>query len=197
MRTRLTLAALALSLAVGACNNDSPTTPNTTPNGQQTPPELKKASKLLKNLPVTGTTVADIGGATGTFTGKVSITSFNFRDNGDGTGTLLVSGSLQDANEVVVSRFTDVEATLTSNGSPTAAMACSILNLDIGAIHLDLLGLVVDLAPIHLDITGQTGSGQLLGNLLCGLAGLLDGFPLLSTLQQILDIIAQINALLG
>jgi hypothetical protein len=52
--------------------------------------------------------------------------------------------------------------------------ACQILELDIGAIHLDLLGLVVDLSPISLDVTAVPGAGNLLGNLLCALVGLLD-----------------------
>jgi hypothetical protein len=50
----------------------------------------------------------------------------------------------------------------------------SILNLVLGPLHLDLLGLVVDLNRVLLDITGQTGQGKLLGNLLCGLAGILN-----------------------
>jgi hypothetical protein len=54
------------------------------------------------------------------------------------------------------------------------AAVCQILDLDIGRIHLDLLGLVVDLAPIHLGITAVAGPGNLLGNLLCAVAGLLD-----------------------
>jgi hypothetical protein len=58
--------------------------------------------------------------------------------------------------------------------STQQAESCSILNLDIGAIHLDLLGLVVDLSPIHLDVTAVPGAGNLLGNLLCAIAGLLD-----------------------
>jgi hypothetical protein len=41
----------------------------------------------------------------------------------------------------------------------------------------DLLGLVVDLNQVHLQITGQQGPGNLLGNLLCGVAGLLDNGP--------------------
>lgn len=51
---------------------------------------------------------------------------------------------------------------------------CDILNLSLGPIHLDLLGLVVDTSPICLDVTGDAGAGNLLGNLLCGVAGLLD-----------------------
>jgi hypothetical protein len=52
--------------------------------------------------------------------------------------------------------------------------SCQILELDIGPIHLDLLGLVVDLSAIHLDVTAVPGEGNLLGNLLCALVGLLD-----------------------
>jgi hypothetical protein len=33
---------------------------------------------------------------------------------------------------------------------------CTILNLTLGPLHLDLLGLVVDLNQVHLTITGQT-----------------------------------------
>ena len=62
---------------------------------------------------------------------------------------------------------------------PTAAAAstgsCQILNLVLGPLHLDLLGLVVDLNQVHLTITAQQGSGNLLGNLLCAVANLLNG----------------------
>jgi len=59
--------------------------------------------------------------------------------------------------------------------APTlAAPVCQILNLNIQPLNLDLLGLVVNLDAVHLDITGATGPGKLLGNLLCGLAGALD-----------------------
>ncbi len=51
---------------------------------------------------------------------------------------------------------------------------CPILTLDVGPIFLDLLGLQVDLSRIELDITAVAGEGNLLGNLLCAVAGLLD-----------------------
>lgn len=53
--------------------------------------------------------------------------------------------------------------------------SCQILNLVLGPLHLDLLGLVVDLNQVHLTITAQQGPGNLLGNLLCSVAGLLNG----------------------
>jgi hypothetical protein len=51
---------------------------------------------------------------------------------------------------------------------------CTILTLDTGPIHLNLLGLVVDIAPIHISVTAVSGPGNLLGNLLCAIAHLLD-----------------------
>jgi len=49
-----------------------------------------------------------------------------------------------------------------------------ILDLHVGAIHLDVLGLKVDTSEICLNLTAQSGSGNLLGNLLGGIAHLLD-----------------------
>ena len=62
----------------------------------------------------------------------------------------------------------------TGSGEVTTQAVCNILTLNIGAIHLDLLGLVVDLSPIDLVIDAVSGPGNLLGNLLCAVAGLLD-----------------------
>jgi hypothetical protein len=189
MRSRFALAGLALSFAVGACDRDAPTSANTAPEVQQPGPEFKDKNRaeLLTNVPVSGT-LSDAAGTA--FTGTVTITQFAYDQ---ATGTLLVSGNLTNAANGSVQAFANVPATLVSAGSPTAPV-CSILDLDIGAIHLDLLGLVVDLAPIHLDITGVTGPGRLLGNLLCALAGLLDP-P--GPLAAILDLINRINQLLG
>ena len=53
--------------------------------------------------------------------------------------------------------------------------SCEILDLVLGPLDLDLLGLVVTLDTVHLNITAEQGPGNLLGNLLCAVAGLLDG----------------------
>lgn len=72
-----------------------------------------------------------------------------------------------------------VKIPLTLGGTPGAAEECDILNLAVGPLDIDLLGLVVELddcngGPVKLDITAVAGQGQLLGNLLCAIAGLLD-----------------------
>jgi hypothetical protein len=53
--------------------------------------------------------------------------------------------------------------------------ACSILSLDLGPLELILLGLRVALDPVVLLVEAIPGAGELLGNLLCAVAGLLDG----------------------
>ena len=72
--------------------------------------------------------------------------------------------------------------------------SCDVLFLDLGPLHLDLLGLTVDLSQVVLDINAVTGAGNLLGNLLCGLLGLFDGFALLGAITQLLELINNILA---
>jgi len=68
-------------------------------------------------------------------------------------------------------RSLQIPLTLT-NTTPNAVTP--ILDLHVGAIHLDLLGLKVDTSDICLKITAESGPGNLLGNLLGGVAHLLD-----------------------
>jgi len=70
---------------------------------------------------------------------------------------------------------TPFELPITLTGTPGQAGECDVLHLALGPIHLDLLGLNVDTSAICLDITGEDGPGNLLGNLVCDVAGLLDG----------------------
>lgn len=67
--------------------------------------------------------------------------------------------------------------------SPT----CQVLNLILGPLNLNLLGLVVTLNQVHLTITAVPGAGNLLGNLLCSLVGLLNGGGSLSAISALLN----------
>ena len=55
-----------------------------------------------------------------------------------------------------------------------ASGSCTILTLTLGPLDLNLLGLMVHLNQVVLNITAQQGPGNLLGNLLCGVANLLN-----------------------
>ena len=80
---------------------------------------------------------------------------------------------------------------------PPLPNGCTILNLSIQPITLNLLGLVVRTSRIDLRIDAVRGPGNLLGNLLCGLTGILDrpalggatGGQLASILNAILQFI--------
>lgn len=64
-----------------------------------------------------------------------------------------------------------------SASAPDVEGGTSVLYLDLEGVFLDLLGLEVDLEEVELQIDAMRGSGNLLGNLLSGVAGLLDTGP--------------------
>jgi hypothetical protein len=70
--------------------------------------------------------------------------------------------------------------------------SCTILTLNLGPLDLNLLGLMVHLNQVVLNITAQPGPGNLLGNLLCSVANLLNGGNLSNLLTQLTGLINQI-----
>lgn len=83
------------------------------------------------------------------------------------------------------------------DGVTTQQAVCDILFLDIGPIHLNLLGLVIDISEIVINIDAIQGGG-LLGDLLCALANLLDsGSPIANILAQINQLLNTILAILN
>jgi hypothetical protein len=156
---------------------------------------------------VNGPIMNSAGEVVANFAGTMSVTKFGFNE---ATRQLLVTGILNgtatyvDAtippvnivNQVVTTTATLTRGDVASTGSifHLAQASCSILLLNLGPLHLDLLGLVVDLNQVILNITAQTGAGNLLGNLLCALTGLLDG---IGAIAAIINLIEAINNLLS
>jgi len=146
------------------------------------------AGTTRSGLPVTGTfnitSFKNVDGAItaiGTFTGSV---------DGGAPVTTQATSVVQAANGKPLAAGTAAPA-----AAAAAAGTCSILDLTLGPLHLDLLGLVVDLNQVHLQITAEQGSGNLLGNLLCAVAGLLDNTGtggLSGLLQSITNLLNQI-----
>jgi hypothetical protein len=148
-------------------------------------------------VPLTGT-LAD---GTGSVQGDYVVSQLVERDGGlAAVGTF--SGTVTDAAGAVRSGTQSLvipvaASTSAPGGAPgvaAAAVDCPILHLDLAPLNLDLLGLVVDLDRVVLDIVATPGAGNLLGNLLCAVTGLLDGA---GTITQIIGLINQILALLG
>jgi hypothetical protein len=77
-----------------------------------------------------------------------------------------------------------------------AAAVCEILHLVLGPLDLNLLGLKIHLNRVVLNIDAQPGPGNLLGNLLCSVAGLLDG-GLGGLLGQLTNLLNRILGQLG
>jgi len=140
------------------------------------------AAATAPAVPISGTFTDQLGG-TGTFSGTLTLQNFAVQ-NGQLVANGLVSGTLTDSQGNVVGTVSNVPATF-----PVAHLSssCTILALDLGPIHLNLLGLVVNTNAIHLRITAQPGPGNLLGNLLCALAHLLDRNPPLGAVVFLLN----------
>lgn len=142
--------------------------------------------------PVTGTFTNSAG--QGTFSGTFTPTSFKVA-NGvlDAVGTL--KGTLTSANGTSLGSVSQtatlpVQTTAASGSAAHAAAApaaasCNVLNLVLGPLNLNLLGLVVTLNQVHLNITAVPG--ELLGSLLCDVANLLNGGGALSSIATLLN----------
>jgi len=141
------------------------------------PPAPEVAASPL-TAPVTGT----IANAGGTFAGTLTLTRFAVQ-NGQLVAIGTLTGTLTDAVGTVIG---SVNSPVTL---PVTAIAgsCPILHLELGPLDLNLLGLMVHLDKVVLDITAQSGPGNLLGNLLCAVAHLLDGGANVNSIANLLN----------
>lgn len=147
-------------------------------------PTATAAPTPSMSVPISGTT------ALGSFVGQFDITRFAVR-NGQLVAIGTLTGTLTDALGNVVGTVTNVPLTLPVT---QATGTCQILHLELGPLDLNLLGLMVHLDKVVLDITAQSGPGNLLGNLLCSVAHLLDNpagptIGLANLLNQILALL--------
>jgi hypothetical protein len=142
------------------------------------------ATPLTKTVAVTGTKG---------FTGKYTIDSVVAKGGklytvGTLTGKLRGKRVSKDGVRLPAS----VAPGSQSSQLPPIPGACQILNLVLGPINLNLLGLSVRTNQINLRIDAVPGAGNLLGNLLCGITNALN--PATTPLSQLAQIL---NALLA
>jgi hypothetical protein len=160
-------------------------------------------AKPLKNLPVAGST------GSSAFSGSLSITQLALDK-----GVLVASGKVTGflARQRISHTFSKVPVALFAEGdggeselgkysplalAPDEPFVCDILFLDLAPLSLDLLGLKLDLAEVVLDLDAIAGPGNLVGNLLCAVTGLLDAVQLGVFFQGILEaLLDAINGLL-
>ncbi len=129
---------------------------------------LPAAKTQAATLPVSGS------GNGVNLTGTLDLTKFVV-NNGQLLAVGTLTGTITDALGNVLGTVTNLPVQIPLLFGPNATTgSCTILDLVLGPLHLDLLGLVVDLNQVHLTITAQQGPGNLLGNLLCAVANLLN-----------------------
>jgi hypothetical protein len=173
---------------------------------------------LVTDVPFSGEiTGVEPGAAFGTvgdeLEGFITLTGLDYARDGDSL-SLLADGVLEITQPVQQSfpfsgqpigltrgttGSTGLVASLAGTQVAQGGGQCQILLLQLDGLFLDLLGLQVTLQPVELDITAVRGPGNLLGNLLCAVVGILDPQPnpvgnLLNRLTRLLD---RINNLIG
>jgi hypothetical protein len=191
IRTALAAAMLAVtvtSMSVATGTGIASAAPASSARSAQT--ALTAAPDALGTMTsdVTGT-FTDANGGAGTFTGTFTPSSFAAVGNQiQSTGTLAGTLVSSDGTSRPVSQSQTFAVTQLD------PIGCQVLDLVLAPLDLDLLGLTVHLDRVHLNITAVPGAGNLLGNLLCAIVGLLDGA---GPLAQIAALLNQILALLG
>ncbi len=174
------------------------------------------SSRGSLSVPVSGTARLDANPAVSSaLTGTFTIQKFVRNGNGvNAVGTLTASftdpvttiartivtqASIPVDREASGAPATPAEAEADDaplRGPAVAAQpACDVLNLVLGPLDLNLLGLRIQLNQVVLDITAVPGAGNLLGNLLCAIVGLLDGPA--GPLGQLVALLNGLLALLG
>jgi hypothetical protein len=156
-------------------------------------------------LPLTG---AGSGGVT--FNGTVAVQRFVVQRDGAVVAIGAVSGSLSGpTGPIGTSIYLPVAFPVRGNGplaraergriNPASLSApdygarvilaqatCGVLHLELGAVDLNLLGVVVTTTPVTIDINGDTGGP--LGNLVCAI---------LATVNNVVGLVNLLNSLLG
>jgi hypothetical protein len=130
----------------------------------------------------------------GTFSGTFTPQKFSVT-NGVLRATGVLKGTLTNANGTSLGTVNQtVTDSVNTSAAANAVAGCQVLNLVLGPLNLNLLGLVVTLNQVTLNITAVPGAGNLLGNLLCAVVNLLNGTGGLTSLSALLN---QILAALG
>jgi hypothetical protein len=145
----------------------------------------EKGRSVSLQLPVTS--------AAGTFSGTFSINRFEVRNDAI-VAVGVVRGAIAGTGSVVAGEVAAPVTVGTASGGAAASNAavaqpqatCQVLHLDIGAVNLNVQGIIVATQPISIDISGDSAAP--LGNLVCTIE---------STLNNVVGLVGLLNQLLG
>jgi hypothetical protein len=201
------LAFIALATILSMALGTAPAS-QAAPNDEQ--PVKAAAAKAKKPTALSAPITGKLQDGTGKVDGLFSITKFAQRNGklvavGNFTGTItdaagkVTAGSKKIAIPLDTAPAAGANKALAPKAAAAAApLSCQVLDLVLGPLDLNLLGLKVHLDTVKLNITAQGGAGNLLGNLLCAVAGLLDGATGLNgILANLTKLLNQLLAVLG
>jgi hypothetical protein len=157
-------------------------------------PVIAKSSTTTAAAPAAqrGTLASTVAGTftnadgQGTFAGTFTPKKFSVV-NGVLEATGLVKGTLTDASGTSLGTVSQTATIPVDRTNAADAVGCNVLNLTLGPLNLNLLGLVVTLNQVHLVIPAVPGAGNLLGNLLCAVTNLLNGTGSLAVIAVLLN----------
>src|SRR6266446_6490433 len=129
--------------------------------------------------------------AAGNFTGTFSVNRFEVRNNavfaiGIMRGVVAGAGSVLVGEVAAPVTVGAASAPAAASNAAVAQATCQVLHLDIGAVNLNLEGLMVATQPISIDLSGDSAAP--LGNLVCTIQ---------STLNNVVGLVGLLNQLLG
>jgi hypothetical protein len=125
---------------------------------------------------------------TGTFVGTLTITQF-ITQNGQVAAVGTLAGTVTNA---ITGAVTTISQDVILPLLVSTPGSCPVLHLEVGPLDLNVLGVAIHLDKVVLDITAQSGPGNLAGNLVCTVAHLLD-----NTNASVNAIVTLLNNLLG
>ena len=148
--------------------------------GAQTPTTGVPTTSFT-HVPVSGTVPNGSSANNKQFSGHFDVTQFVTK-NGKAYALGTLTGKV--GNRTVSKSNVAIPVSVEKTTGISPAATCPILHLVLGPLDLNLLGLTVHLNQVVLDINAQSGPGNLLGNLLCSVANLLNGTGLTSPLTS-------------
>jgi hypothetical protein len=145
-------------------------------------------------VPISG---AVVGG--GTFAGTLSLQEFEARD-GQAFALGMIRGTVTSAAGAPLGTAVVGQVALPVQVGPGAAarepaagviiqqQTCQVLNLELGSLTFDVLGVQVTTLPIGINLTADATGTNVLGHLIC---------TILETVNNVLGLVDLLNALLG
>ncbi|MFL5272402.1 MAG: hypothetical protein ACJ79R_07250 [Anaeromyxobacteraceae bacterium] len=151
-----------------------------------------KATNPFANIPVSG-----ISSDGNTFDGTMNVQGFVTDEFGKTKAVGVLFGTVttpRGVQQFVDNQIVTLPVDLGSGVGKLATgtitsqqLVCNVLNLVLGPLDLNLLGLTVHLNQVNLVVNAVAGAGALLGNLLCAVTNLLNGGILGGILTTLLN----------